>query len=403
MQVQSRLGPGSHGQSNGDYQNSIPVNGVHPSESRPDYTPSPTRHLQPEENGMHPYHQPQYGAPPGQQRQYPPPNHQLPPMYPSMGMAPMSAAGQGGVVYHPASQQGTPVGPPAQAQEKQLSFKSTNGTYHFELSIEQQPARARMCGFGDKDRRPITPPPCIKLIITNVAGEVVPPSEVPGEYFVLSCDLWDEQAQSEVNIVRSSSTSPAVSISTATMTSYPPIPERNLAPEYQAVMWAPNGQPMYAAPPGYPPQPGMPYGNPAYYPQQYGGPSQYPPSSSANGNSMYTRNLIGSLSVNASELADVEGEKAYWFVLQDLSVRTEGFFRLKMVLYDLRNVNGGPGTIKDRTACLAYVFSDKFQVFSAKKFPGVIESTPLSKCFAAQGIKIPIRKDVKADQDDDED
>lgn len=74
-----------------------------------------------------------------------------------------------------------------------------------------------------------------------------------------------------------------------------------------------------------------------------------------------------------------------------------------MVLYDLRNVNGGPGTIKDRTACLAYVFSDKFQVFSAKKFPGVIESTPLSKCFAAQGIKIPIRKDVKADQDDDED
>jgi hypothetical protein len=32
-------------------------------------------------------------------------------------------------------------------------------------------------------------------------------------------------------------------------------------------------------------------------------------------------------------------------------------------------------------------------VYSAKKFPGVIESTPLSKCFAGQGIKIPIRKD----------
>lgn len=42
---------------------------------------------------------------------------------------------------------------------------------------------------------------------------------------------------------------------------------------------------------------------------------------------------------------------------------------------------------------LASVFSDVFQVFSAKKFPGVIESTPLSKCFALQGIKIPIRKD----------
>lgn len=42
---------------------------------------------------------------------------------------------------------------------------------------------------------------------------------------------------------------------------------------------------------------------------------------------------------------------------------------------------------------LASVYSDVFQVFSAKKFPGVIESTPLSKCFAIQGIKIPIRKD----------
>jgi hypothetical protein len=32
-------------------------------------------------------------------------------------------------------------------------------------------------------------------------------------------------------------------------------------------------------------------------------------------------------------------------------------------------------------------------VYSAKKFPGVVESTQLSKCFATQGIKIPIRKD----------
>ena len=42
---------------------------------------------------------------------------------------------------------------------------------------------------------------------------------------------------------------------------------------------------------------------------------------------------------------------------------------------------------------LASCYSDVFHVFSAKKFPGVIESTELSKCFAMQGIKIPIRKD----------
>ena len=56
---------------------------------------------------------------------------------------------------------------------------------------------------------------------------------------------------------------------------------------------------------------------------------------------------------------------------------------------------------------LASCFSDVFQVFSAKKFPGVIESTALSKIFATQGIKIPIRKDGprgnvrERDEDDD--
>ena len=51
---------------------------------------------------------------------------------------------------------------------------------------------------------------------------------------------------------------------------------------------------------------------------------------------------------------------------------------------------------------LASVFSEVFQVYSAKKFPGVIESTPLSKCFATQGIKIPIRKDGVRPRDRDE-
>lgn len=44
-------------------------------------------------------------------------------------------------------------------------------------------------------------------------------------------------------------------------------------------------------------------------------------------------------------------------------------------------------------AVLATAFSDVFTVWSAKKFPGVKESTALSKCFATQGVKIPIRKD----------
>lgn len=77
--------------------------------------------------------------------------------------------------------------------------------------------------------------------------------------------------------------------------------------------------------------------------------------------------------------------------------------RLRMSFIDISN-HGAPGVNRGKAPVLAWTFSDRFQVYSAKKFPGVIESTPLSKCFAGQGIKIPIRKDNKADaQDDDED
>lgn len=42
---------------------------------------------------------------------------------------------------------------------------------------------------------------------------------------------------------------------------------------------------------------------------------------------MFTRNLIGSLCVSAFKLTDTHSEMGIWFILQDLSVRTEGFFR----------------------------------------------------------------------------
>jgi hypothetical protein len=71
--------------------------------------------------------------------------------------------------------------------------------------------------------------------------------------------------------------------------------------------------------------------------------------------------------------------------------------------------NGTPVINHGSAPILASVFSEPFQVFSAKKFPGVIESTQLSKCFALQGIKIPIRKDGvkgsrgRVDDDDGDD
>lgn len=293
---------------------------------------------------MHPYQQQHYaaGSAPPQQRQYP--ANQLPPMYPGMSISPMP--GQPGpnmpgpsnvpqsVMYNPTGQ--LPPGQNLQQQNQQgkqpLTVSSSNGKYNFELKVEQQPQRARMCGFGDKDRRPITPPPCIKLVITDLAGNPVSTSQLDGSFFVLQVDLWDEEATREVNIVRSSSTSPAVSISTATTTSYPPVADRPTVPEYQHIGYTADGQPLFQPPRGYPPAV-MQHPNAAYYPSPFAGsagPAQYPPISAGGqqqSTSMYTRNLIGSLTVNASVLKDPEGHEAYWFVLQDLSVRTEGWFR----------------------------------------------------------------------------
>jgi hypothetical protein len=194
-------------------------------------------------------------------------------------------------------------------EQRPLTVSGVKGDYKYTLIIEQEPQRARMCGFGDKDRRPITPPPCIKLVITHKdTGEEIEHNADDGSFFVLQVDLWDKDAISEVNIVRSSASSPAVSISTATTTSYPPPTERSL--DYY-------GMPGYG--PIYDPNTGT-----QFMPHV---PAAYGPGGVGSTSSMFTRNLIGSLTVNASSLNDVEKKPGFWFVLQDLSVRTEGWFR----------------------------------------------------------------------------
>lgn len=226
-----------------------------------------------------------------------------------------------------------------------MSSSSERGPYRYSLEVVQQPQRARMCGFGDKDRRPITPPPCVRLVIVNIeTGREVPVTEIESDpsFFLLQCDLWAETADREANVVRASSNSPAVSISSATTTSYPPpleTPARHMGHEPHGVFMNAEGHPVYSTVPGYAMNvaAGRPtmmsnygmqqYGQNGgmYYPQQGFPQSSYMPPQ--QNNAMYTRNLIGSLTVNAAKLTDDQGKLGYWFVLQDLSVRTEGYFR----------------------------------------------------------------------------
>lgn len=296
-----------------------------------------------------------------------------------------------------------------------------DGNRIYSLEVKQQPIRARMCGFGDKDRRPITPPPCVRLVVKDATtGKEVDINEVDTSFYVLTVDLWSSDGNREVNLVRHSATSP--SISAATSSSYPPPPPtppphphpqaHHHIPHQQPLQHSqyPPQQPMHQQPPnpypGYsaqPPhqqmqqQPLMHYGQQhnapqGYYPNSMHGPpqQQQPPQQTPSG--MFTRNLIGSLSASAFKLTDTDNKIGVWFILQDLSVRTEGSFRLKMNFVNVGRGDGA-GLNTGSAPVLASAFSEVFHVFSAKKFPGVIESTNLSKCFATQGIKIPIRRD----------
>ncbi|ORX84861.1 hypothetical protein K493DRAFT_269438 [Basidiobolus meristosporus CBS 931.73] len=181
----------------------------------------------------------------------------------------------------------------------------------YELQVCQQPLHARMCGFGEKDRRPIDPPPIIQLIAKDQQGRV-DASVLQNPFFVLHVTLWSEDGLEERNIISN------------------------------------------------------------------------PPKS--------TRVLMGSLVSSPNILKNPDGEQGCYFCFPDLSIRTEGRYCLKFSLMKL----GGDDCLSEaKSDIISQTFSEPFTVYSAKKFPGMTESTELSKAFARQGLKIPIRNDVR--------
>ncbi|QUC20635.1 uncharacterized protein UV8b_04876 [Ustilaginoidea virens] len=341
---------------------------------------------------------------------------------------------------------GKPVGNQAQLLAPFSKIDEVSGRqYH--LDVVQQPKRARMCGFGDKVRHS-APEDFQKLMLC---------SDIDHSMFVLNVDLWSEDGSKEVNLVRSSAGSPSASTPhpyttlNGGDTAMVPCNQSIASPSRDSTYNPTHGvcyvqeyqmQASFAQTSPYP-RNGS-YGPPQqYYPQHQpyqadGAMSALPSHANAttygrSGSSgstgyvqdhnslgrmsmvggqpqgMFTRNLIGSLAASAFRLSDTEDRIGIWFVLQDLSVRTEGPFRLRFSFVNVGQPDGAPrdGSApkvnKSRAPILACCFSEIFNVYSAKKFPGVCESTPLSKTFATQGIKIPIRKDANVKVGDDDD
>jgi len=191
--------------------------------------------------------------------------------------------------------------------------------------------------------------------------------------FVLNVDLWSPDGTREVSLVKHSTSSPSISSTTPVSYShmsdnggYPSMVPgqreiKNEVQSYQNSPYTPYGAVPPVSPYGPPSQQQSPYGPPSssynqgYQSQNGGGygqqqqsqsmyynqppqPSNYQSAEMAMGpgrpltaqttpQGMYTRNLIGSLAASAFRLTDPDDRIGIWFVLQDLSVRTEGNFR----------------------------------------------------------------------------
>ncbi|CAK7263726.1 hypothetical protein SEPCBS57363_000716 [Sporothrix epigloea] len=239
-------------------------------------------------------------------------------------------------------------------------------------------------------------------------------TDIEYSMFVLTVDLWAEDALKEVNLVRHTSLTASISSTTpasfeqvenASGVSEPAKPESR--PGYGPGMYSqtntsPRGR-YHPAPPHYAQHSGGygrsgPYGGyhgsdygmrtplpvPGYSPPRvFNGPSDMTQRflQGAQPQGMFTRNLIGSLAASAFRLQDAEDKIGICLRFSFVNVAPP------IGVPGSQLVNNG------RASVLASCFSDVFTVHSAKKFPGVCESTLLSKTFATQGIKIPIRKE----------
>ncbi|KAJ3169045.1 hypothetical protein HDU87_000872 [Geranomyces variabilis] len=118
-------------------------------------------------------------------------------------------------------------------------------------------------------------------------------------------------------------------------------------------------------------------------------PQPQPPSHVAGARDTWERVLGGMMVSSCYYLSDLNGLKGAYFVFPDLTIRVDGTFRLRMSLFNLASL----GAHSDKPAVtICTVLTQPFRSYTARDYPGLKESTELSKHFSGQGLKIPIRR-----------
>jgi hypothetical protein len=229
----------------------------------------------------------------------------------------------------PPSVRGPQTGDPqtSRQQSKSVTVRSllnddmTPRELRYDLCLRQQPANARSCGLGDRDRRVIDPPPILQLKIDApwLSGQEIS-RKLRTPSYVVHCSIWSPDGKEDMS------------------------------------------------------------GMPDDYTRQ--------------------KRLMGNLVASPFVGFDERGEEGCFFCFPDISCRTPGRYRLKFVLVVLE----WPLRPNAKSMIRAELLSDVFQTYSAKEFPGMLESSALAKALKHQGCNIPTKKgnDRAGKRDDSE-
>ena len=201
-------------------------------------------------------------------------------------------------------------------------------TSRYILRIRQQPIAARACGFGERDRRVIDPPPIVQMSLKNFnprsSSDI---GELRWPFNIVHCALLSVPAQSSAH----------ASASDVTFVEDPNQSNRMS----RRLMGTLVSSPFVGTDP------------------------------------------------EARSTGEENARLGCFFIFPDLSCRQNGHYKLRFTLMKVSMPNmteGGQGSIAGS------IDSEVFEVFSAKDFPGMRASTALTKELKRQGATVSVKK-----------
>lgn len=102
--------------------------------------------------------------------------------------------------------------------------------------------------------------------------------------------------------------------------------------------------------------------------------------------SLVKSGLSGTLVSSIHRLKDNNNKDGGYFIFGDVSVKLEGTYRLQFTLFEIQDGNAEH---------LSSIVSDAFVAHPAKNFPGMSESTFLTRTFSEQGVRLRLRKEPR--------